>query len=151
MNKYNLKYETRCQVLANKLTGSETSADTNLVRNAIPTNHKMEFCESKLNGKKCRERYMILKDKNGSDILAVAHWHNVYLNSRGQFYKIETDSVNKAMTFLIRAKWAFAKGGKSIGYSKNGGQLFEPVFNLTDETLTLPDLSNFNKETIQIV
>lgn len=151
MNIYNLKYETRCQVLANKLTGSEPSADTNLVRNAIPTNHKMEFCESKLNGNKYRERYMILKDKNGNDIWAVAHKHKVYLKREGQYYKIEADSLNKAMTFLIRAKWAFAKGGKSIGYSKNGGQLFEPVFNLTDDTLTLPDLSKFNKETIQIL
>lgn len=151
LNKYGLYNETRCQVLANKLTGSESPADTNLVRNAILTRHKMEFYESKLNGKKCRERYMILKDNNGIDILAVAHWHKVYLNSRGQFYKIETDSVNKAMTFLIRDNWVFARGGKSIGYSKDGGQSFEPVFNLTDDTLGLPDLSKFNKETIQIL
>lgn len=151
LNKYGLFNETRCQVLANKLTGSESSADTNLVRNAFQTKHKMELYESNLNGNKSRERFMILKDNNGIDILAVAHWHNVYLNCKGLFYKIDADSVNKAMTFLIQDKWVFARGGKSIGYSKNGGQSFEPVFNLTDETLRLPDLSKFNKETIQIV
>ena len=95
--------------------------------------------------------YMILRDPYSTDILAVAHRHRVYLNHQGTFYRIDETNVNKAMTFLIQERWIFGNGGKSIGYSKDGGQLFEPVFDLTDDILELPNFTSFKKETIQII
>ena len=95
--------------------------------------------------------YMILRDHNSTDILAVAHRHKVYLNCQGSFFKIDVNNVNVAMTFLIQDRWMFGNGRKSIGYSKGGGQSFETVFRLTDESIELPDFTKFIKETILII
>lgn len=151
LNQYRLHNETRCNVLANKLTGADDSVINNLVRKGVQTGQKMEFYKSVLNGGKYREIYMVLRDHNTTDILAVAHKHKVFLNCQGIFRKINASNVNEAMTFLIQDKWSFGKGRESIGYSRGGGQSFESVFNLSDETLVLPDLSIFNKESIKII
>ena len=111
----------------------------------------MEFYKSALNGGKYREMYMILRDHSSTDILAVAHRHRVYLNCQGTFFRVDAKNVNEAMTFLIQDRWVFGNGRKSIGYSKGGGQSFESVFRLTEETLELPNLTNFNNEPIQII
>ena len=112
----------------------------------------MEFYKSSFNGRQYQEIYMILKDRQGADdILAVAHKHKVYLNRQGQFYRLDTRTVNEAMSFLIQDGWVFGSGRKSIGYSKDGGLTFESVFTLTDEVIELPDLSQFHKEDIQII
>lgn len=151
LNQYKLHNETRCNVLANKLTGSENYATNNLARMGVQTKHKMEFYKSALNGGMYREMYMILRDNNSTDILAVAHRHRVYLNCQGTFFRVEANNVNEAMTFLIQDRWVFGNGRKSIGYSKGGGQSFESVFRLTDESIELPDFTNFNNEPIQII
>lgn len=151
LNQYKLHNETRCNVLANKLTGSGNYSTNNLARKGIQTKHKMEFYKSALNGGKYREMYMILRDHNSTDILAVAHRHRVYLNCQGTFFRVDAKNVNEAMTFLIQDRWVFGNGRKSIGYSKDGGQSFESVFRLTDETLELPNLTKFNNEPIQII
>jgi hypothetical protein len=151
LNQYKLHNETRCNVLANKLTGSENYATNNLARKGVQTKHKMEFYKSALNGGKYREMYMILRDNNSTNILAVAHRHRVYLNCQGTFFRVDAKNVNEAMTFLIQDRWVFGNGRKSIGYSKGGGQSFESVFRLTEETLELPNLTRFNKEPIQII
>jgi hypothetical protein len=151
LNQYKLHNETRCNVLANKLTGSENNATNNLARKSVQTKYKMEFYKSALNGGKYREMYMILRDHNSTDILAVAHRHRVYLNCQGTFFRVDAKNVNEAMTFLIQDRWVFGNERKSIGYSKGCGQSFESVFRLTDETLELPNLTNFTKEPIQII
>lgn len=151
LNQYKLHNETRCNVLANKLTGSENNATNNLARKSVQTKYKMEFYKSVLNGGKYREMYMILRDHNSTDILAVAHRHRVYLNCQGTFFRVDAKNVNEAMTFLIQDRWVFGNERKSIGYSKGCGQSFESVFRLTDETLELPNLTNFTKEPIQII
>jgi len=151
LNQYKLHNETRCNVLANKLTGSENYTTNNLARKGVQTKHKMEFYKSALNGGKYREMYMILRDHSSTDILAVAHRHRVYLNCQGTFFRVDAKNVNEAMTFLIQDRWVFGNGRKSIGYSKGCGQSFESVFSLTDETLELPNLTNFNNESIQII
>lgn len=150
MNQYKLHNETRCDVFASKISGSDNKS--NLVRDVVRTTHRMEFYKSNFNGSKYRDMYMILKDCNGSDdILAVAHKHKVYLNRQGQFYRLDT-TVNEAMSFLIQEdKWAFGLGGTSIGYSRDGGLTFESVFTLTDEVIEVPNLSQFHKEDIQII
>lgn len=74
MNQYKLHNETRCDVFASKISGSDNKS--NLVRDVVRTTHRMEFYKSNFNGSKYRDMYMILKDCNGSDdILAVAHKH----------------------------------------------------------------------------
>lgn len=151
LNQYKLHNETRCNVLANKLAAIENSNTNNLARKGVQTRHKMEFYKSALNGGKYREMYMILRDHNSTDILAVAHRHKVYLNCQGSFIKIDVNNVNVAMTFLIQDRWMFGNGRKSIGYSKGGGQSFETVFRLTDESIELPDFTKFIKETILII
>ena len=151
LNQYKLHNETRCNVLANKLTGSENYATNNLARKGVQTKHKMEFYISALNGGKYREMYMILRDHSSTDILAVAHRHRVYLNCQGTFFRVDAKNVNEVMTFLIQDRWVFGNERKSIGYSKGGGLSFESVFRLTDETLKLPNLTNFNNEPIQIL
>ena len=151
LNQYKLHNENRCNVLAKKLTGSENYATNNLARKGVQTKHKMEFYISALNGGKYREMYMILRDNNSTNILAVAHRHRVYLNCQGTFFRVDAKNVNEAMSFLIQDRWVFGNERKSIGYSKGGGQSFESVFRLTDETLELPNLTNFNKEPIQIL
>ena len=151
LNQYKLHNENRCNVLAKKLTGSENYATNKLARKGVQTKHKMEFYISALNGGKYREMYMILRDNNSTDILAVAHRHRVYLNCQGTFFRVDAKNVNEAMTFLIQDRWVFGNERKSIGYSKGGGLSFESVFRLTDETLKLPNLTNFNNEPIQIL
>lgn len=151
LNQYKLHNETRCNVLANKLAAIENSNTNNLARKGVQTRHKMEFYKSALNGGKYREMYMILRDHNSTDILAVAHRHKVYLNCQGSFIKLDVNNVNVAMTFLIQDRWMFGNGRKSIGYSKGGGQSFETVFRLTDESIELPDFTKFIKETILII
>ena len=151
LNQYKLHNENRCNVLAKKLTGSENYATNNLARKGVQTKHKMEFYISALNGGKYREMYMILRDNNCTNILAVAHRHRVYLNCQGTFFRVDAKNVNEVMTFLIQDRWVFGNERKSIGYSKGGGLSFESVFRLTDETLKLPNLTNFNNEPIQIL
>ena len=151
LNQYKLHNENRCNVLAKKLTGSENYATNNLARKGVQTKHKMEFYISALNGGKYREMYMILRDNNSTNILAVAHRHRVYLNCQGTFFRVDAKNVNEVMTFLIQDRWVFGNERKSIGYSKGGGLSFESVFRLTDETLQLPNLTNFNNEPIQIL
>ncbi|MDC6279678.1 hypothetical protein H6B16_003850, partial [Caecibacteroides pullorum] len=123
-------------------------------RDVVRTTHRMEFYKSNFNGSKYRDMYMILKDCNGADdILAVAHKHKIYLNCQGKFYRLDTRTVNEAMSFLIQNKnrWKFEPKGASIGYTKNGGLTFESVFTLTDEVIKVPNLSQFHKEDIQII
>lgn len=148
MNQYKLHDKERCDLLASKISNN----NSNLVRDVVRTTHRMEFYKSNFIGSKYRDMYMILKDCNSSDdILAVAHKHKVYLNRQGQFYRLDTRTVNEAMSFLIQNRWKFEPKGASIGYTKNGGLTFESVFTLTDEVIKLPDLSQFNKEDIQII
>lgn len=148
MNQYKLHDQDRCNILASKMSNNHS----NLVRDAVQTTHRMEFYISPFNGRQYQEIYMILKDRQGADdILAVAHKHKVYLNRQGQFYRLDTRTVNEAMSFLIQDGWVFGSGRKSIGYSKDGGLTFESVFTLTDEVIELPDLSQFHKEDIQII
>ncbi|WP_276865062.1 hypothetical protein [Mediterranea massiliensis] len=148
MNQYKLHDQDRCNILASKMSNNHS----NLVRDAVQTTHRMEFYISSFNGRQYQEIYMILKDRQGADdILAVAHKHKVYLNRQGQFYRLDTRTVNEAMSFLIQDGWVFGSGRKSIGYSKDGGLTFESVFTLTDEVIELPDLSQFHKEDIQII
>lgn len=150
MNQYKLHDKERCDLLASKISNN----NSNLVRDVVRTTHRMEFYKSNFIGSKYRDMYMILKDCNSSDdILAVAHKHKVYLNRQGQFYRLDTRTVNEAMSFLIQNKnrWKFEPKGASIGYTKNGGLTFESVFTLTDEVIKLPDLSQFHKEDIQII
>lgn len=148
MNQYKLHDKERCDLLASKISNN----NSNLVRDVVRTTHRMEFYKSSFNGRQYQEIYMILKDRQGADdILAVAHKHKVYLNRQGQFYRLDTRTVNEAMSFLIQDGWVFGSGRKSIGYSKDGGLTFESVFTLTDEVIELPDLSQFHKEDIQII
>lgn len=148
MNQYKLHDQDRCNILASKISNNHS----NLVRDAVQTTHRMELYKSQFNGHRCLEMYMILKDRKGADdILAVAHKHKVYLNLQGQFYRLDTRTVNEAMSFLIQDGWVLGSGRKSIGYSKDGGLTFESVFTLTDEVIELPDLSQFHKEDIQII
>ena len=151
MNQYKLHNEERCNVFAKKITGAEVSESNMLVRNCIHTKHKMDFYKSNLNGSKYREKYMVLRDINGVDILAVAHNHKVYLNCQGTFFRVDAKNVNEAMTFLIQDRWVFGNGCKAIGHTQGGGQKFETVFNLTTEVLDIPDFSSFSKENIQII
>lgn len=148
MNQYKLHDKERCDLLALKISNN----NSNIVRDVVRTTHRMEFYKSSFNGRQYQEIYMILKDSQGADdILAVAHKHKVYLNCQGQFYRLDTRTVNEAMSFLIQDGWVFGSGRKSIGYSKDGGLTFESVFTLTDEVIELPDLSQFHKEDIQII
>lgn len=148
MNQYKLHDKDRCDMLASKISDN----NNNLVRDAVWTTHSMELYKSQFNGRQYQEIYMILKDRNDSaNILAVAHKHKVYSNYQGKFYRLNTKTVNEAMSFLIKEKWVFGSGRKSIGYSKDGGLTFESVFDLTDEVIELPDLSQFHKEDIQII
>ncbi|MDO3388979.1 hypothetical protein Q3C19_00670 [Bacteroides sp. ET489] len=150
MNQYKLHDQDRCNILASKMSNNHS----NLVRDAVQTTHRMELYKSQFNGRRCLETYMILKNRKGADdILAVAHKHKIYLNCQGKFYRLDTRTVNEAMSFLIQNKnrWKFEPKGASIGYTKNGGLTFESVFTLTDEVIKLPDLSQFHKEDIQII
>lgn len=148
MNQYKLHDKERCDLLASKISNN----NSNLVRDVVRTTHRMEFYKSSFNGRQYQDIYMILKDRqDADDILAVAHKHKVYLNRQGQFYRLDTKTVNEAMSFLIQDGWAFGLGGTSIGYSRDGGLTFESVFTLTDEVIEVPDLSQFHKEDIQII
>lgn len=151
MNQYKLHNKTRCDVFASKISGSDNNS--NLVRDAVQTTHRMELYKSPFNGRRYLEIYMILKDRNNSaDILAVAHKNEVYLNCQGEFYRLNTKTVNEAMSFLIKEdRWVFGPRRNSIGYSRDGGLRFEPVFDLTDKVIELPDFSQFHKENIQII
>ena len=100
-------------------------------------------------GKKKSETYLILK--NNDDILAIAHQHTVYLNCNGIFRKIIANTVNEAMTFLIKNNWKFLQGSTSIGYSINYGESFKPIFNISHEKLLLPNPSNYKIEPIKII
>lgn len=150
MKQYKLHNETRCDVFVSKISDSDNNS--NLVRDVVRTTHRMEFYKSNFNGSKYRDMYMILTDCSGSDdILAIAHKHKVYLNCQGKFYKLDTNNVNEAVSFLIQDGWVFESGRKSIGYSKDSGLKFVSVFDLTDEIIEVPDLSQFHKEDIQII
>lgn len=148
-NQYNLYDNTRCKMLASMLTGADINEPNNIVRYGVCSKMKMELYRSYLNGKKYVDMYLVLKDAIG--ILAIAHNHKVYLNHNGIFYRMESKTINEAMTFLIRESWAFAPGGQSIGFAKGGGTTFETVIRLTNEILETPSFSNFNKESIIIL
>ena len=149
---YNLYDSTRCSVFASRLTGEDVSNSNNLTRYAVQTKMKMEFYRPSINGKKQQEYYLVLKDTNGADILAVAHKHKVYLrNRKNQFCRMETETINEAMTFLIEKNWMFATDGQSIGISTRGGIDFTSIYKLTNDGLEIPDLSKYIKESIQIL
>ena len=151
-NHYGLHSKARCDALASKLTGGASSDSNYLARRAIRTNLKMEFYRSSPDYGKW-EIYLVLKQE--TDILAVAHKHMVYVYvpSKKQFRKLDVDTVNKGMSFLIEnnKKWKVGPEGKTIGYSNDKGLTFEHVFSLTEDVIDLPDLSKFDKEYIKII
>lgn len=58
--------------------------------------------------------------------------------------------MNGALTFLIKENWCYSSGKSSIGYSRQGGLVFEKRYHLTDERIEMPDEMNFSKERIII-
>lgn len=147
MYKYNLYSSERCRVLASKLAGENTSSVRYSDGRCVTG--RMEYWMSKFDGKKYRERYLLLYDKGNTDVLAIVHRQKVYLHSNGGFYRIDA-TMNKALTFLIRKRWNFLPGCSSIGYSRHGGMLFEKCYDVTDEQIEMPNEANFSKEQIII-
>lgn len=150
MNKYMLQSEDRCRVLASKLSGIEDYKSSNLIRDGITTKFKMQLWKSRKNGRKITQVYLVLFEPNSREILAVAHNYSVYLSYNNSLKKIDCKTVNEGMSFLINKQWMFAAGGRTIGYSKNAGQYFEPVFKVFDEEIEFPNALNFITEPIYI-
>ena len=149
MERYNLHTIDRCNIFASKIVGTTELSSSKLIKSCVNTSYKMELWRSALIGRKKSETYLILK--NNDSILAIAHQHTVYLNCKGIFRKIIANSVNEAMTFLIKNNWKFLQGSTSIGYSINYGDSFKPVFKISHEKLLVPKPSNYKIEPIKII
>ena len=149
MNKYKLNSPERCKVLASKITG-EMAENKSLVRDNLNTDYKMEYWKQKINGNRYSAKYLVLYEKKSQDILAVAYKQNVYVNCSNSFRKVESDSINNTISFLVKESWSFSDQ-KSIGYSKQGGLIFEKKFDITNDIVELPNKNDFDIETIQIV
>lgn len=148
---YNLGSNARCTTLATKISG-EPIEGSSLVRNKVSTKCTMEYWKTKFRGRNKQERYLILYDeRDTSKILAIAHDGNVYLKCGDSFKKINSESMNEALSFLINEKWLYGNGYGSIGHSCNGGETFEQRYKLVAETISIPDSNKFEKEKIQIV
>lgn len=156
MCKYKLYSSERCKVLASKLTGN----NTNSVRYSDDRcfTGRMEYWLSKFDGKKYRERYLLLYDDGNTDgALAIVYRQKVYLyrnsGDNDGYYRIDRDAtyMNEVLTFLIRESWKFLPGRSSIGYSRQGGESFEKCYDVTEEQIEMPNAANFSKEQIIIV
>jgi hypothetical protein len=148
---YNLGSNARCTTLATKISG-EPIEGSSIVRNKVSTKCTMEYWKTKFRGRNKQERYLILYDeRDTSKILAIAHDGNVYLKCGDSFKKINSESMNEALSFLINEKWLYGNGYGSIGHSCNGGETFEQRYKLVAETISIPDSNKFEKEKIQIV
>lgn len=153
MYKYKLYSAERCRVLVSKLAGegaAELSSSSVRQGDDRCFTRRMEYWVSKFDGRKCRERYLVLYDTGNTDVLAIVCRHQVYLYSNGCFCRMETADMNGALTFLIKENWCYSSGKSSIGYSRQGGLVFEKRYHLTDERIEMPDEMNFSKERIII-
>ena len=103
--------------------------------------------------KKQKETYLVLK--NDSSIMAIVHKNSVYLyhESNRSLRRIVSNShsMNQVMSFLITKSWMYGENGNAIGYSKDGGVGFERVYEISEETITIPTENNFKSTEIEIV
>lgn len=152
MNEYKLSSRERCLTLCSKITGDrECHGNSVIYRDIKHTNYKMEFWVAKLNGDKRRKKYLVLFDKTQNNgIFAIAYEYKVYLKCNGSFNQIDSDSMNEVLCFLIEKNWQFDKGYRSIGISKNFGDEFEKVFNISSKSIEIPDRRKYIINNIQI-
>lgn len=91
------------------------------------------------------------KEKRRGVVIAIAYDRKVYFSTNGSFRRIDSDSVNETLSFLItKNNWQYNKDLDSICYSKDMGGSFEVAYRLTKESIEKPDESNYNIETIEI-
>lgn len=152
MHFYKLYSIERCHALVNQITGLEmvNSNTSNLIKSCLTTKYKMELWIPVFKGEKKHRTYLILKSDNNR-IIAVAHKGQVYLNHKDKYQRIIANSVNEAMTFLIKNKWIFGHAGTTIGFSRNYGANFETVFNISNEEILLESENNYKIEQITII
>ena len=111
----------------------------------------MELWESRFKGENNRKTYLVLKSEN-NDIIAIAHKGQVFLNCKGLYQRIIANTVNEVMTFLIKNNWNFEHDCTVIGVSRNCGENFEAVFNISsNEEILLESENNYNITQITII
>ena len=151
MKTYQLHSDERCKEFTSKFIGDETASNT-LIRLNTANKIKLELWKSKINGNKHRDWYLIAFDdtmRNG--ILAIIHKKSIYLNCGCHFNKVASDSFNEGLSFILKEKWNFGTGKKSIGFSRQGGTDYQKKYNIIEDSIELPSSDKFNKETIKVV
>ena len=151
MKKYQFHSDDRCKDFTWKFIGGDKSTP-HLIRDCTISNIKLELWTSKFNGNKRKHQYLVVFDdsmKNG--ILAIIHKKSIYLNCGGQFNKIICDNFNEGLSFLIKEKWNYGPGKKSIGFSRQGGTDYQRKYDISGECIELPNEDKFNKETIKVI
>ena len=151
MKTYQLHSDERCKEFTSKFIGDETASNT-LIRFSTANKIKLELWTSKINGNKHRDWYLIVFDdtmRNG--ILAIIHKKSIYLNCGVQFNKVDSDSFNEGFSFILKEKWNFGSGKKSIGFSRQGGTDYQKKYDIIEDSIELPSSDKFNKETIKVV
>lgn len=151
MKTYQLHSDERCKEFTSKFIGDETASNT-LIRLNTANKIKLELWKSKINGNKHRDWYLIAFDdtmRNG--ILAIIHKKSIYLNCGCHFNKVASDSFNEGLSFILKEKWNFGTGKKSIGFSRQGGTDYQKKYDIIEDSIELPSSDKFNKETIKVV
>ena len=120
INTYRLHSEDRQRVFKDKFIGN--GSDTNeLIRTMTPSKHIAELWTSKVNGKKYSDQYLFIYEKKGKELYALVHHKTVFLKYEKQYYKVNSDSLNEVLSFLMKESWTFETGRASVGLGKNGG------------------------------
>jgi hypothetical protein len=149
MKTYNLHSNDRCKEFSLKFVGNSEDAQ-NLVRTISPEKFTAELWTSKVNGKKHSDQYLFIYEKR-YEILAFVHKKTVYLSYNGQYYKIIADSMNEALTFLMKENWSFGTGRISIGINKQGGTDYQKKYDIVQSEITLPTADKFKIENIKVI
>ena len=116
-----------------------------------PSKHIAELWTSKVNGKKYSDQYLFIYEKKGKELYALVHHKTVFLKYEKQYYKVNSDSLNEVLSFLMKESWTFETGRASVGLGKNGGTDYQKRYDIVLENIELPTAEKFKIETIKVI
>lgn len=152
MKIYQLHSDDRCKDFTWKFIGGDKSRP-HLIRDCtINSNIKLELWTSKFNGNKRKHQYLVVFDDSMQHgILAIIYKKSIYLNCGGHFNKIICENFNECLSFLIKEKWNYGLGKKSIGFYRQGGTDYQKKYDILGENIELPNGDKFDKEIIKVI